>query len=85
MLIVFGVLDANKNSKYFCIFGLKQCRKQDKNNIKVFLMIESGPGFMGSLDYSLLKLWWTKSNSSMRHEGADNIICNIRINMGITS
>jgi hypothetical protein len=25
---------------------------------KVFLMIKIGPGFMGSLVYSLIKLWW---------------------------
>jgi hypothetical protein len=25
---------------------------------KVFLMIKIGPGFMGSLVYSLIKVWW---------------------------
>ena len=30
-------------------------RKQCKSNIKVFLMIKSGPGFMGSLVYSLIR------------------------------
>lgn len=48
-------------------------------------MIKSGPGFMGSLDYSLVKLWWTKNNSSMRYKGTNNIICKTRINMSITS
>ena len=48
-------------------------------------MIRSGPGFMGSLDYSVFKLWWTNNNSSMRYEGANNSMRKIRINMGITS
>jgi hypothetical protein len=54
-LIVYGVLDANKKGKYFCIFGLNSAanEKQDKSEITVFLMIKIGPGFMGSLDYSL--------------------------------
>jgi hypothetical protein len=60
-LIVFGVLDANKKYKYFEFSEQNSAanRKQGKWNIKVFLMIKSGPGFMGSLDYSLVKFWWT--------------------------
>jgi hypothetical protein len=26
--------------------------------VKVFLMVKIGPGFMGSLVYSLIKVWW---------------------------
>jgi hypothetical protein len=50
-----------QESKYVFVFS----DLNDAENISVckyagnvFLMIEIGPGFMGSLIYSLIKLWW---------------------------
>jgi hypothetical protein len=44
----------------FCIFELinaeNKCARKSLGN--VFLMIKIGSGFMGSLVYSLIKLWW---------------------------
>jgi hypothetical protein len=50
-----------QESKYVFVFSdliNVENKSADKNVGKVFLMIKIGPGFMGSLVYSLIKLWW---------------------------
>jgi hypothetical protein len=50
-----------QESKYVFIFSdlINAKNKRTSASIgKVFLMINIGQGFMGSLVYSLMKLWW---------------------------
>jgi hypothetical protein len=50
-----------QESKYvFVILELFNAENKSviKSVGKVFLMIKIGPGFMGSLVYSLIMLWW---------------------------
>jgi hypothetical protein len=50
-----------QESKYVFVFSdLIDARNKSahKSVGKAFLMIKIGPGFMGSLVYSLIKLWW---------------------------
>jgi hypothetical protein len=50
-----------QESKYVVVFS-ELFNAENKSAIKsigtLFLMIKIGPGFMGSLVYSLIKLWW---------------------------
>jgi hypothetical protein len=50
-----------QESKYIFAF-LKvfntEYKSTNKSVAKVFLMNKIGPGFIGSLVYSLIKLWW---------------------------
>jgi hypothetical protein len=50
-------------SKYVFVFSKlfsAKNKRVDKSVGKVFLMIKIGPGYMGSLVYSLIKLWGSK-------------------------
>jgi hypothetical protein len=50
-----------QESKYVFVFSDLICAENKRANRsvgKVFLMIKIGPGFIGSLVYSLIKLWW---------------------------
>jgi hypothetical protein len=50
-----------QESKYVFVFlDLVNAENKSANKSvgKVFLMIKIGPGLMGSLVYSLIKLWW---------------------------
>jgi hypothetical protein len=56
MVVVFWVVKCNKGN--FFVFSkliMNENENSDKVNIKVFLIIKSGPGFMGSLMHSLIK------------------------------
>jgi hypothetical protein len=49
-----------QESKYVFIFSdliNNESKSASKSVVKVFLMIKIGPGFMGSLRYSLINLW----------------------------
>jgi hypothetical protein len=50
-----------QESKYIFIFLVlinAENKSTNKSVGKVFFMIKIGPGFMGSLVYSLIKFWW---------------------------
>jgi hypothetical protein len=50
-------------SKYVFVFSeliSAENKSANKSIGKVFLMIKIGLGFMGSLVYSLIKLWWKR-------------------------
>jgi hypothetical protein len=50
-----------KKSKYVSVFSdliKDEIKKTHASVGKVFLMIKIRTGFMGSLVYSLIKLWW---------------------------
>jgi hypothetical protein len=49
-----------QESKFVFVFSELNAKNKTTNKSvgKVFLMIKIGPGFMGSLVYSLMKLWW---------------------------
>jgi hypothetical protein len=58
---VFGFCIWMQESKYVFVFLdliNAENRSANKSVGKVFIMIKIGPGFMGSLVYSLIKLWW---------------------------
>jgi hypothetical protein len=42
---------------------MNENENSDKVNRKVFLIIKSGPGFMGSLMHSLIKTWRIKDHT----------------------
>jgi hypothetical protein len=49
-----------QESQYVFVFSElinDENKNASKSDGKVFLMIKIGPGFMGSLVYSLIKLW----------------------------
>jgi hypothetical protein len=57
----FFVLRCIQESKYVFVFSdLIDAENKSAHKCvgKVFLMIKIGPGFMGSLFYFLIKLWW---------------------------
>jgi hypothetical protein len=50
-----------QESKYVFVFSdlINTENKSANRSVgEVFLVIKIGPGFMGSLVYSLMKLWW---------------------------
>jgi hypothetical protein len=50
-----------QESKYVFVFSDlidDENKSASKSVGNVFLMIKTRPGFMGSLVYSLIKLWW---------------------------
>jgi hypothetical protein len=50
-----------QGSKYVFVFSElfnPENKSVNKSIGKVFLIIKIGPGFKGSLVYSLIKLWW---------------------------
>jgi hypothetical protein len=56
MVVVFWFVKCNKG--YVFIFSkliMIENKNSDKLNGKLFLIIKSGPGFMGSLMHSLIK------------------------------
>jgi hypothetical protein len=56
---VFGFYMWMQESKYFFVFSdliNSENKSANKNIGKVFLIIKTGPKFMGSLVYSLIKL-----------------------------
>jgi hypothetical protein len=56
MVVVFWFVKCNKgNSFVFSNLVITKNKNSDKVNGKLFLMIKSGPGFMGSLKHSLIK------------------------------
>jgi hypothetical protein len=58
---VLGFYVWMQDSKYVFVFSdLINAKNKSANKSvgKVFLMIKIGPGFMGSLVYSLIKFWW---------------------------
>jgi hypothetical protein len=55
MVVVFWFVKCNKGNIFvFSKLIITENKKSDKVNGKLFLMIESGPGFMGSLMHSLI-------------------------------
>jgi hypothetical protein len=56
MVVVFWFLKCNKGNVFiFSKSIMNENENNDKVNRKVFLIIKSGPGFMGSLMHSLIK------------------------------
>jgi hypothetical protein len=58
---IFGFYMWRQESKFVFVFSdliNAENKSVNKRVGKVFLMIKIGPGFMGSLVYSLIKLWW---------------------------
>jgi hypothetical protein len=56
MIIVFWFVKCNKGNIFvFSKLIITENKNSDKVNGKLFLMIKSGPGFMGSLMHSLIK------------------------------
>jgi hypothetical protein len=58
---IFGFLVYLQKVKVFLVFSdlIMTKNKNARGSVgKVFLMIKIGPGFMGSLVYSLIKVWW---------------------------
>jgi hypothetical protein len=61
MIGIFGFFSYMQESK--CVFVFSDLNDVETKSSckcvgKVFLMIKIGSGFMGSLVYSLIKLWW---------------------------
>jgi hypothetical protein len=56
MVVVFWFVKCNKGNVYvFSKLIMTKNKDSDKVNGKLFLIIKSGPGFMGSLMHSLIK------------------------------
>jgi hypothetical protein len=56
MVVVFLFVKCNKGNIFiFSKLIITENENSNKVNIKVFLIIKSGPGFMGSLMHSLIK------------------------------
>jgi hypothetical protein len=56
MVVVFWFVKCNKGNIFiFSKLIIIENKNNDKVNRKLFLMIKSGPGFMGSLMHSLIK------------------------------
>jgi hypothetical protein len=56
MVVVFWFLKCNKGNVFIFLKSImNENENNDKVNRKVFLIIKSGPGFMGSLIHSLIK------------------------------
>jgi hypothetical protein len=56
MVVVFWFVKCNKGNIFvFSKFIITKNKNSDKVNEKLFLIIKSGPGFMGSLMHSLIK------------------------------
>jgi hypothetical protein len=75
-------------SKYgSMIFGFNWCRicKSKQKQVKVFLMVQNGPGFMDSLVYSLIKLWWYQEQDKWLNIDEILLCVLISIHMDITS
>jgi hypothetical protein len=56
MVVVFWFVKCNKGNVFvFSKLIMNENENNDKVNGKLFLIIKSGPGFMGSLMHSLIK------------------------------
>jgi hypothetical protein len=56
MLVVFWFVKCNKGNVFvFSKLIIAKNKNSDKVNEKLFLIIKSGPGFMGSLMHSFIK------------------------------
>jgi hypothetical protein len=55
MIVVFWFVKCNKGNIVFSKLIITENRNSGKVNTKVFLIIKSGSGFMGSLMHSLIK------------------------------
>jgi hypothetical protein len=56
MVVVFWFVKCNKENVFvFLKLIMTRNKNSDKVNGKLFLIIKSGPGFMGSLIHSLIK------------------------------
>jgi hypothetical protein len=56
MVVVFWFVKCNKGNIFvFSKLIINENKNSDKVNEKLFLIIKSGPGFMGSLMHSLIK------------------------------
>jgi hypothetical protein len=56
MVVVFWFVKCNKGNVFvFSKLIMTENKDRDKVNGKLFLIIKSGPGFMGSLMHSLIK------------------------------
>jgi hypothetical protein len=56
MVVVFWFVKCNKGNIFvFSKFIMNENKNSGKVNGKLFLIIKSGPGFMGSLMHSLIK------------------------------
>jgi hypothetical protein len=56
MVVMFWFVKCNKGNVFvFSKLIMTKNENSDKVNRKVFLIIKSGPGFMGSLMHSLIK------------------------------
>jgi hypothetical protein len=56
MVLVFWFVKCNKGNIFvFSKLIMTENKNSDKVNGKLFLIIKSGPGFMGSLMHSLIK------------------------------
>jgi hypothetical protein len=56
MVVVFWFVKCNKGNVFvFLKLKMSENKDNDKVNGKLFLIIKSGPGFMGSLMHSLIK------------------------------
>jgi hypothetical protein len=56
MVVVFCFVKCNKGNIFvFSKLIMTKNKNSDKVNGKLFIMIKSGPGFMGSLMHSLIK------------------------------
>jgi hypothetical protein len=56
MVVVFWFVKCNRGNIFvFSKLIMNENENNDKVNGKVFLIIKSGPGFMGSLMHSLIK------------------------------
>jgi hypothetical protein len=57
MVVVFWFVKCNKGNIFvFSKLVMNENKNSDKVNRKVFLIIKSRPGFMGSLMHSLIKI-----------------------------
>jgi hypothetical protein len=56
MIVVFWFVKCNKGNIFvFSKLVITENKNSEKVNGKLFLIIKSGPGFMGSLMHSLIK------------------------------
>jgi hypothetical protein len=64
MIVVFWFVKCNKGNIFiFSKLIMNENENNDKVNGKVFLIIKNGPGLMGSLMHSLIKIWRTKDHT----------------------
>jgi hypothetical protein len=66
MVVVFWFVKCNKGNVFvFSKLIINKNENSNKVNKKVFLIIKSGPGFMGSLMHSLIKAKADKRSNNL--------------------